>query len=124
MEGINKEYGTNIAISSSTYEQAKDAVIARRLDTVAVKGKAHGVTIYELRGLGEPSAEEKGFLHTFEEARKLYQEGKFKHALDAFLEFSKTFPDDGPAKVYMERCRELIDHPPTGWDGVFHAKSK
>jgi len=124
LEGINKEYGTHIIISQSTYDQVKDKVIARRLDTVAVKGKAKGVTIYELRGLGVPGEEEKGFLDTFEKARALYHEGKFKHALSAFEDMHKHFSHDEPTNVYIKRCKELADHPPRDWDGVYHAKNK
>ena len=35
------------------------------------------------------------------------------------------YPDDGPIRLYLERCRELVAEPPgEGWDGVFVAKTK
>lgn len=123
LEGINKEYGTKIIISEATYEKVKDAVVVRRLDTVAVKGKAHGVTIYELRGVGSAGKEQE-FLNRFEEARKLYEQGKFKNARTAFLLLAKTYSFDVPIQVYLRRLEELIPHPPKNWDGIFHAKSK
>lgn len=124
LEGINKEYGTHIIIAESTYKQVMDHVIARRLDTVAVKGKKQGVTIYELRGIGQPADPEKLFLTEFEKARKLYEEGKFKSALKEFNILKNAYPHDGPIKVYVARCQELMSHQPKDWDGVFHAKSK
>ncbi len=48
IEGINKEYRTNIIISEFTYEYVKDIVIVRELDLVRVKGKQHPVKLYEL----------------------------------------------------------------------------
>jgi adenylate cyclase len=48
IEGINKEYRTNIIISEFTYDYVKDHVIVRELDLVRVKGKQYPVKLYEL----------------------------------------------------------------------------
>ncbi len=48
LEGTNKVYRTNIIISEYTYEHVKDAIIARELDLIKVKGKELPVKIYEL----------------------------------------------------------------------------
>jgi len=48
LEVTNKNYGTNIIISHNTYQHVKDYVIVRELDTIIVKGKTEGTTIYEL----------------------------------------------------------------------------
>lgn len=124
LEGINKEYGTHIIMSGATYSQVKHEVIARRIDSVAVKGKTHGVEIYELRGIGHPTDEEKEFLTKFEQARSLYESGTFKEALLAFNLMAKSYPHDEATHVYIHRCKDLIKHPPETWDGVYHAKSK
>ena len=50
LEGLNKQYGTSILVSESTYKAAGDPFCFRLLDVVAVKGKTQGVRIYELRG--------------------------------------------------------------------------
>ena len=111
LEGLNKEYGTKIIIAQSTYEKIKDKLPARLLDTVAVKGKELGIKIYEL-GSGGPE--------DFEKARKLYEEGKFAAAAKLF----SRWPNDGPSKTLLARCRELIKVPSKRWNGVFHATSK
>jgi len=51
LESLNKHYGTKIVISESTYEQVKDLVFCRELDTIQVKGRPQAVTIYEPMGL-------------------------------------------------------------------------
>lgn len=124
LEGINKEYGTKIMISQYTYEQVEDDVVVRFLDTVAVKGKRNGVNIYELRAIGKPTDEEKVFLNAFEDARKLYEKGKFKEAQAAFMALQKDYPHDGPIKTFLKRCEEYIENPPEDWDGIYHATSK
>ena len=50
LEGINKEYGSNIIISEFTYNVVKDSMSCRELDWVRVKGKNKPVKIYELLG--------------------------------------------------------------------------
>ncbi|MBI2103865.1 adenylate/guanylate cyclase domain-containing protein [Candidatus Woesebacteria bacterium] len=124
LEGINKEYGTNIIISESTYAAVKDNIVARKLDTVAVKGKKTGVVIYELRGLAPASAEETKFLRYFEAARVEYEKGLFSPALRAFQALSKKYPNDNPTKVYIERLKLIVKNPPKDWDGIFKATTK
>lgn len=51
LESLNKYYGTRIIISDSTYEEVKEMVFCRQLDTIQVKGKSQAVTIYEPMGL-------------------------------------------------------------------------
>ncbi|HEV8583359.1 MAG TPA: adenylate/guanylate cyclase domain-containing protein [Methylomirabilota bacterium] len=53
LESLNKEYETttHIIISEGTYEAVKDAVEARPLGEVKVKGKTRPVVVYELCGL-------------------------------------------------------------------------
>lgn len=124
IEGINKQYGTYLCISEFTYGMVKDRVTARLLDVVAVKGKEKGVTLYELRSLGDPSDSEKLFLDEFEKARSLYDKGLFSKALIEFKVVAKKYPNDEPTKVYIERCILYIKNPPTHWDGVYKATSK
>lgn len=50
LESLNKEYGTEIIISDSLYQQIKDHVETRELGSVKVKGKEEPTTIYELLG--------------------------------------------------------------------------
>ena len=53
LEGINKQYGTNIVISEFTYRLiTSEPFWVRELDLVRVKGKLHPVTIYELLAYG------------------------------------------------------------------------
>lgn len=53
LEGINKIYHTSIVASESTFALAREKVVGRALDIVAVKGKSHGVRIYEILCLRE-----------------------------------------------------------------------
>lgn len=124
LEAINREYGTKILITKSTYELVHKEVVTRLIDTVAVKGKRKGVPIYELVRMGEPTISEKKLFTTFEQARKCYEKGEFKESLKAFQALLKQWPDDEPSKLYVSRCTQYIANPPAEWDGIYHALTK
>ena len=128
LEGTNKHYGTQIIISQYTWEQVKDEVLARELDAVRVQGKKEPVLIYELLardGSGEEQDNTKTLIRLFDEARILYKARDWNGAEAAFFKVLEFMPDDFPAKVYLERCRQLsFNPPPTDWDGVFSMTKK
>ncbi|HSA07275.1 MAG TPA: adenylate/guanylate cyclase domain-containing protein [Candidatus Gastranaerophilales bacterium] len=57
IESLTKNYGVNILISESTYNEVKEQVDARYIDEVVVKGKKNAVKVYEVLGL-KPEFEE------------------------------------------------------------------
>ncbi|MHB8502006.1 MAG: CHASE2 domain-containing protein [Candidatus Acidiferrales bacterium] len=127
LEGLNKEYGTHIIANETTYQAAKDdGFVFRELDLMRVKGKLRPVTIYQLMGRqadfdADGSADAMRLqVELFTRARELYRTRKWKAAQTAFQEFLEKWPNDGPSRVYMERCQEYISaEPPVDWDGVF-----
>jgi adenylate cyclase len=125
LEGINKEYGTNIVISEFTYAAVKDALLCRELDSVRVKGKKLPVKIYELVGVKEDAPQWEQFLVQFNEGLAKYKEMRWDDAIAAFGKALEVRPGDPPAEMYIKRCRELKEQPPEGeWDGVFTMTKK
>ncbi|MFW5716811.1 MAG: CHASE2 domain-containing protein [Spirochaetota bacterium] len=64
LEGINKQYGTNVIVSENTWGEIRDRAIGRELDLIRVKGKQKPLLIYELvdvEGGIEPTAEELAY---------------------------------------------------------------
>src|SRR5205085_542845 len=99
------------------------AFVFRRLDTVAVKGKAHAIGIHELVGLAEdPAVEAKREVITLYEAALVAARARsFEQALALLADI----PSDGPAMVLTQRCRTwIVSPPPTDWDGTWAATSK
>lgn len=125
LEGINKEYGTNIVISEYTYERVKDTFVCRELDAVKVKGKLLPVKIYELMGDRQNSDKWTEYVTIFEEGLAKYRQGAWENAIDCFNRVLAIHPDDHPSHMYIERCRHLKENPPEGqWDGVFTMTKK
>lgn len=59
LESLNKELGTKVLISQSTYDAIRDLGLfeVRRLPPAHVKGKAEAIQVYELLGWAKPGAE-------------------------------------------------------------------
>jgi adenylate cyclase len=122
LEGANKEYGTNIIISESTLAAVREGgFVVRFLDMVAVKGKTEPVAVYELIGqAGQFGSLTPELLATYEEGTRLYRAQRFEEAAARFAEVLAERPADGPSRMYLDRCEDLVAAPPPpDWDGVF-----
>jgi adenylate cyclase len=125
IEGLNKEYATHILLSDTTYAAVEDPLLVfRELDLIRVKGKSRPVTLYELvaaRGTPEgdaPDVEER--LEFFAQGRACYRERRWQDAQIVFERLLERWPDDGPARMYLNRCKEyLVAGPEENWDGVY-----
>lgn len=125
LEGINKQYGTKIIISEFTEAELQGKFICRELDWVRVKGKLKPVKIYELISEGSTSAEMTEVLKHFSLGYELYHKMQWTKASEAFNLALQVKADDGPSKLYLERCTEYMTEPPSSdWDGVFVMKTK
>ncbi len=126
LEGINKEYGTNIIVSEFTYEAAKNDVVVREMDAVRVKGKREPVRIFELLAKGKPTTELRELVTTFEQAIGLYKQQKWDEAIGLFDKVRGTLkPNDYASSMYIKRCETMRANPPgPDWDGVFTMKTK
>ena len=126
LEGINKQYGTSIVISEYTRDRIKDQFVTRKLDKVAVKGKKKPVEIYELIGLRDSvGVDTVKWIKLFEKGLELYFNRNFSDAIKYFSGALKLNSNDMAARVFIDRCRSLLENPPPeDWDGVFVMKTK
>jgi adenylate cyclase len=126
LEGVNREYGTDVIISDVTYRLVKHRIEARELDLIAVKGREQPVRIYEL--LGEKNAiseHEARMKRLFEEGLNFYKRKAFEDARRCFERVLEIRHDDAPSLVFVERCSNYMKSPPpVGWDGVFRLTKK
>ena len=126
LEGANKIFGTRIVVSEETFKQSGGRFEARELDLIAVKGKRRAVVVYELLGVkGEVADELLTAKRFFEEGLRWYRERAFERAIFEFGKVLSGRPDDGPARLYVGRCKQFLSAPPPAdWDGVYHSASK
>lgn len=127
LEGANKMYQTSIIISEETFNQVHSKFWCRELDYIRVKGKNQPVRIYELIGkkTDEISPVRSSALEYFLKGVEIYRQQDWIHAFDMFQKALSLYPDDGPAREYIRRCKHFIEFPrPADWDGVFELREK
>ena len=126
LEGINKQYGSNIIISEFTYNAAKEDVYVREMDSVRVKGKRDPVKIFELMGRGKADLSATGVITTFESGIARYKEQKWDEAISLFQKVrTELKPEDYASEMYIERCEAMRAEPPgEAWDGVYTMTTK
>jgi adenylate cyclase len=125
LEGTNKEYDTRLIISEATWQQVKAEVVTRRLGAVRVKGKRLPVNIYEVRGLGRPSAGEAATIARFEAALDRFVVKDFDGAAAGFRQVLEAWPGDAPSRRYLAQVAIFqAQPPPSDWDGVSSLTTK
>jgi len=127
LEGVNKEYHTEILVSEYTWRAVEQHFIGREIDRVRVVGRGAPAAVYELIATKEQGVDEHtaALLSRFAEALALCRAREFGAAHDAFESLAADYPDDGPTAVYLDRCRKnAVLPPPLDWDGVFQLASK
>ncbi|MBI5526507.1 MAG: adenylate/guanylate cyclase domain-containing protein [Deltaproteobacteria bacterium] len=126
LEGVNKEYGTNIIISEFTQAQIAGQFAVRELDLIRVKGKKEPVKTFELVSRGMPTPEQQTYISTFEDGLKAFRTQKWEAAAALFAKSDGMRPGgDPPSKRYLERIEYLKENAPDAdWDGVWVMKTK
>jgi len=122
IEALTKHYQTQLLVSEELFERLSDPGRHRLVDRVIVKGKSEPVVLYELEQMKSPPEFDRiaaDYAVAFEE----YTAGKFESAREKFQKLVDEF-DDGPSKVMLERCRQLIAKPRDDWRGVWKMESK
>jgi adenylate cyclase len=126
LEGLNKEYGTRIIISESTYRELRSPrTLVRELDLIRVKGKLLPVMIYEVLNAEALGNDGKELVEVFNRGVEAYKRRDWRGAGQAFEQVLDRWPNDGPARVFRLRCEEyLAEEPDANWDGVYVMKHK
>jgi adenylate cyclase len=118
LQEVNRHYGTRLILSKATRSLAGEGFLMRELDQVRVRGRLQPVTIFELvwAAPGEPTPL---WLSSFLEGRAAYLERNWQQAALYFEEVIRLKPEDGPATLYLRRCRRYLEVAPApDWRGV------
>jgi adenylate cyclase len=126
LEGVNKQYGTWILVSEPTWKAGGADFLTRRLDRVRVVGIKEPVRLFEM--IDEKSEAGKDIteaVEIFHRGLELFEAKQWARAQKLFEEVLALVPEDGPAKVYTQRCTAYRRKPPAqSWDGVFNLTVK
>lgn len=126
LEPLNKQYGTQILVSSSTRQACGKDLIFRPVDRVRVYGKQQAVDVYELMSDTESMTNELLWKQRqSESAWQAYQQRDWKSCEKICLEILQRFSTDGPSRIWMDRAKRYQQQPPhADWDGVWELAEK
>jgi class 3 adenylate cyclase len=126
LEGVNKQYGTWILASDSTIKETKNKLLTRRLDRVKVVGINEPTLIHEILELKSDATDALfELVYLFHKALDIYENRSWKDAEIAFEQVLKLYPNDGPSKLFAERCRQYQEYQPAAdWDGSVNITEK
>ncbi len=126
LEGVNKQYGTWILVSESTWNATGGLFLGRKLDRVRVVGIDTPVQLYNIMAV---RAEAKGNMvalaDRFNFAMDAYRAKKFSDALLLFTKCAELEPEDAATQIYLDRVKDLLKNGvPDNWTDVINMTSK
>lgn len=122
LEGANKYYGTKILISEFTHKLLKGDNKTRLIDCIKVKGKDEPVEIYEVLDYHDETTFPKlnEVVGIYSDAYNAYKNLDWDRAISLFEKVLAINKNDGPSKIYIERCNYFKKNPPApDWDGAW-----
>ncbi len=125
LEGITKQYGSDILIGQETKERIS-GVVLREIDMVQVKGKDEPITIYEPLGLeGEVEQKMLDEIKLWQQALRYYRAQDWDKAELQLLNLKKAAVKPHLYDVFLERIAAYRAHPPGAeWKGVHKFDTK
>lgn len=113
LEDLTKVYSTPLLISEHTLSGLADAsqYHIRFIDRIRVKGRVTPVSVYEIFDNDEPSLllGKASTKDEFERALAYYHMQKPQQALRLLEQCMAVVPEDGVAKIYIDRCKDVFD---------------
>jgi adenylate cyclase len=101
LEGLNKNYGTSILVSSTLKRRADAGFRFRSVDRISPKGFAEAFEVYELRGKGaEAGPDEIEFCRAWELVYAVIQAGPLAAAEVELSAFLAKYPEDTVARYH------------------------
>jgi adenylate cyclase len=121
LEGLTKEFHTDLAISESVRLFLGDDFLVRRLGFIQLKGKTEATIVYEVlaekNDVAGARMKEKEVAR-YEEAFDHFLARRFAEAEAGFLACAKDHPHDYCIRNYGQASRDFSSRPPPpDWDG-------
>jgi adenylate cyclase len=125
LEGQSKPYGVRIILGTDTAKYVEDEYFVLELDTIAVKGKTEGVTIYTV--LSSSNEEYLDSRKAHNEMLSDYRVRDWNHARALLTELAGAF--DNQMDYYYNMMSERIDYfelndPGIQWGGITRMTTK
>jgi adenylate cyclase len=110
LEGLNKNYGTQVLVSAAVKERVEGHFAFRSIDEIKPKGFAEAVRVFELRCEAD-EASEHAFCGRWEIVYAAIRQDQPAAALVRVSDFLAQYPGDGVAQYHAERLRVELQAP-------------
>ncbi len=120
LEGMTKEFHTDLAVGESVADLLDDTFLIRRLGRIQLKGKQNPMMVYEVLGRRDrrDTAWSDEDLALYHDAFERFLVRDFEAAAVRFEQCAKRHPKDSCVRRYLHAAREYHLTPPTeDWDG-------
>jgi adenylate cyclase len=126
LEGMTKEFHTDLAIGEGVQALLGDAYRTRRLGFVQLKGKSEPMMVFEvLDDADEPDAWSPDDLRIYHQALDQFLARDFSGAEAGFAACLERHPDDYCVQRYGQAAGEFrVSPPPADWDGRLVMETK
>jgi adenylate cyclase len=125
LEGLNKVYGTDILASGQVATRTAGRFVWRPIDRIVAAGTTEVMEIFEPLDEVSEAGAHAAFLECWKVARAVYVEGRFAEAIALFEAAAALKPNDGPCRVFRERCATFArSSAPAEWDGAWRYEQK
>ncbi|MBF0352864.1 MAG: response regulator [SAR324 cluster bacterium] len=129
LEGLTKTYGVPLLMSEDTLLQLPQPEIyrIRLIDRVQFKGKEKPTAVYEVFDADHQELRDRKTLNlsSFEEARSLYESGRFIEAAKLYEDYLIQVPEDRCAGIHLKRCQHYQQvGVVSDWQGVTSFEDK
>ena len=120
LEALTKEYGVGILVTQNIVNEAKGFAY-REIDTVSVKGKQEGVTIFEPLGREEEAGDTvRQEAARWEKALALYRKQRWDEAEALLRALSQAAPEAKLYRLYLKRIEHFRQNTPgPAWNGLW-----
>jgi adenylate cyclase len=115
LEGVNKEYGTQICVSHSVFKEAGERLWLRPIDQITVKGRKGELIIYEALGTRDGSEEtqaseiQQQVCLLSEKAFGFFMNRQYREATTVYARILEIDETDPVARVMLRKCGEQLD---------------
>lgn len=125
LEPANKDFGTSILISESTYNQVRETMLARPLGEILVAGRKQATFIYELMCMKhEATAGQQTVARSYAKALELLQNRQWDSCITVLDEILREF-EDRPSEILRARAMGYRKSPPPdSWHGEYVRRAK
>ena len=105
IEGLNKHLGTHLLASQAVLDGV-DKLLLRPVGEFRLVGKSEPLPIVEILSSEDSATEAQALLcERFSEALEVLKTGQGAKAAELFEAVLREYPNDGPARFYLARCR-------------------